>query len=282
MPKRYAVVALPCLVAIGTGFRRIRKGEIPPRQNFQRRPTRTSCTLHVSRSTIVLMQEFEPQRGVSPGVNSVLSRSGESQQTALAPDQSQTGVNSYPNAYPVQGGPSQLHAAARQMGPEYNVQAPVVDTPDEPRIRWTSPALSHKDKDSAWFGAYVLGAIIIGALVFLFTRDIISTIVVFVAAGLLLYSGARRPADLNYSLGEGFLLAGRKLYRLQDFKAFSTDEQPTGVSITFWPLKRFMPVVTVFVSHEQMQMVVDRIEDYLPSEPHKNDAIDRILRRIQL
>lgn len=156
-------------------------------------------------------------------------------------------------------------------------------TPVEPaHTAWSMPLLSHGQKDATWFGSYTLAAILLAALTYIFTRDIVSTVVVLFAVGMLIYSGSRRPVEQHYTLGDDFVAAGRRRYEFRDFKAFTVDQQAAATTIAFVPLKRFMPLVAISVPNEGAQSVIEHIADYLPMEPHKNDAIDGILKRIRL
>lgn len=148
-------------------------------------------------------------------------------------------------------------------------------------ITWTSAEFFHQQKTSTWYGAYALGAILVGAILFFITRDIISTVVVIGAMGGLLFISAREPKQQTYILQEDFVQVGNKAYSLHDFKAFSVDEESPVMGVTLLPLKRFMPPVVLYVDEAHEEAVVDYIADFLPIEPHKVDAMDSLLRRLR-
>ncbi len=148
-------------------------------------------------------------------------------------------------------------------------------------ITWTSAEFLHHQKTTTWYGAYALGAIIVAGVLYLITRDIISTAVVIGAAGGLLFISAREPKQQTYILQEDFVQVGSKAYRLHDFKAFSVDEDAPVLGLTLMPLKRFMPPIVLYVDEAHEEAVVDYIADFLPVEPHKVDAMDSLLRRLR-
>lgn len=148
-------------------------------------------------------------------------------------------------------------------------------------VNWTAPEFIYEEKTVLWYGMYILGTIILGGVVFLATRDIISTALVTLASLGLMIFGMRRPREQQYSLGDNAVQIGQKVYRLQDFKAFSVDDQNTIPNVTLLPLKRFMPPVTMYPPQTVMPNVEAVLADNLPSEPHKLDAIDSLLKRIR-
>ena len=98
--------------------------------------------------------------------------------------------------------------------------------------------------------------------------------------GSLAFISARKPRQETYTLEREYLHVGAKSYSLQDFKAFTVDEESPILNVTLLPLRRLLPAITVYVDELHEQDVLDYFADFLPSEPHKIDAIDRILRRL--
>lgn len=165
-----------------------------------------------------------------------------------------------------------------QVGPPPSNAAPQTENTSE--LTWTAAEYVHHEKDSAWYGAFTLGAIVLTAAIFFFTKDIISTAVVALAVGSLAFISARKPRQETYTLEREYLHVGAKSYSLQDFKAFTVDEESPILNVTLLPLRRLLPAITVYVDELHEQDVLDYFADFLPSEPHKIDAIDRILRRL--
>ncbi len=147
-------------------------------------------------------------------------------------------------------------------------------------MSWTATEFVHNEKNSTWYGAYTLGTILLSGLIFLMTRDFVSTGVVLLAvAGLIIYAG-RKPTAQSYILDGDVLQAGNRPYYLGDFKAFSIIEEAAIVSIVLLPLKRLVPPLTVYLPRELEEQIIEHLSDFLPMEPHKPDAVDTLLRRI--
>ncbi len=165
------------------------------------------------------------------------------------------------------------------------LQATVDPQPDQPN-QATPPALSaaqyvHHEKHALWYGLYVLGTLLLSAVVYFTTKDILSTIIVFVAIlGLILFA-SRKPGVQAYTIDGDSLQIGQKVYYLHDFKAFSVVEEGAAAEVMLYPLKRLFPMVSVYVDPDQIDDLADYLSEYLPFEPHKSDAVDSLLRRIR-
>lgn len=172
----------------------------------------------------------------------------------------------------------QQHARAAEDQP---IAAGYNHNDNDTGLTWQATEYLAYKKDSTWYGAYTLGAIVLSAVVFLVSRDIISTVVVLLAVIGLVFFASRPPRQLEYSLQDGVLYVGQKPYALANFKSFSVDEQPDVSGLSFLPLKRFAPPLTVYVTSAMLDTVVDEVSAYLPLEPHVPDAMDTLLKRLR-
>lgn len=130
-------------------------------------------------------------------------------------------------------------------------------------------------------GLYLIGAVLLGGLAYLITRDAISTGAVLLAAGVFVYFAVHKISPQTYHLREDELYIGNKAYHLDDFKAYSVNEHDSPASVVLVPLKRFLPPITVFVPTEVLQPVTSYLSAFLPYEPHKFDAIDNLINKVR-
>jgi len=151
----------------------------------------------------------------------------------------------------------------------------------ESDLAWVAPEMVHPPKGATWYGAYTLGAILLGGFAFLITRDVVSTVVVVVAVFALIFVASRTPKNQQYALYDGHLQVNQRVYALQDFRAFSSDEQQPVTGITLWPLKRFMPPVVLYAPAEHTVELTEYLARLLPMQTHKPDVIDSLLNRIR-
>ncbi len=160
--------------------------------------------------------------------------------------------------------------------------APAPATTDGPDgISWTASEFVAHEKSATWYLALAGSAAVIAALIYLLTRDKISTAVVIVGALTLGFYGARQPRQLDYRLNAEGVNIGQKYYRLEDFRSFAVVPEGAFASVIFMPLKRFAPLVTIYYAPTDEDKIVKLLSDSLPLEPHRADAVDNFMRRIR-
>jgi hypothetical protein len=151
----------------------------------------------------------------------------------------------------------------------------------ESSLAWSAAEYIHHEKNILWYGVYVLGTALLSGVVYLTTKDLLSTAIVFVAILGLVFLASRKPRVQDYSVDGDSLRVGQKVYHLHDFKEFSVAEEGSMAEIILQPLKRFMPPISVYVALDQADDLAEYLADFLPFEPHTPDAMDSLLRRIR-
>lgn len=149
-------------------------------------------------------------------------------------------------------------------------------------VSWTALEFIEHTKNAAWYSLFALAAFAIVVLVYLFTKDKMSTgIVALCLAAVGIYS-ARKPREQQYALDAHGIQVGARTYSFSDFRTFSVADGGTTVaSVVLMPLKRFMLPLTLALDPRMEDAVVDYLAARLPFEQHKPDAIEGLLRRIR-
>ena len=129
--------------------------------------------------------------------------------------------------------------------------------------------------------AGILAALILAALVFIATRDKISTGMVLIAALVLGIFAARKPRVLDYRLDDTGLTIDTKFYDYAAFKSFSVINEGPAYSIFLMPMKRFMPGLSLYYDQKDQQKIADILAQRLPLEDRHVDTIDRFMHRIR-
>ncbi|HET7060364.1 MAG TPA: hypothetical protein VFH99_03575 [Candidatus Saccharimonadales bacterium] len=153
--------------------------------------------------------------------------------------------------------------------------------PSDGSISWTASEFVAHEKSAGWYGVLVLATAAIAALIYLITRDIISTAVVIIAAFAFGVLAARKPRQLQYALDASGISIGQKHLGYNGFKSFSVAPEGAFSSIVFRPLKRFSPLTIIYYAPEDEERIVSLLTDHLPFEEHKPDAVDNIMRRVR-
>lgn len=227
-------------------------------------------------ATIMLMPEIEnndtqselphtevPGTVISP-VNSVQAVVTNDLPQAVIPQSAPTPINPA-NAIPV-------------------VDVPLIEahsTPDNDAVSWTASEFIAHQKSAGWYGMLIGVALIIAVIIYLLTKDLITTSFVIFGAFILGYYGSRQPRELNYQLDAGGVAIGDKHYDYDAFRSFSIVTEGAFSSVIFMPLKRFAPLRAIYFAPEIEERIVNMLTPRLPFEEYNHDAVDRLMRHIR-
>lgn len=170
--------------------------------------------------------------------------------------------------------------------PQSPAELPAPQPPDfygdpDQQVTWTAAEFIAHEKSSGWYGTLALITIIIAAVLYLLTRDIISTVVIIVGGFCFGVLASRKPRQLQYAVGDTGIVIGSKHYDYGMFKSFSVVPEGASGSIIFMPLKRFAPLTIMYFDPKDHDKIVDILADYLPFEEHRLDIVDNVMRRIR-
>jgi hypothetical protein len=146
---------------------------------------------------------------------------------------------------------------------------------------WTASEFVEHTKNLGWYVGLIMVAIILAALVFIITRDKISTGMVIIAALALGIFATRKPRTLEYRLDDTGLTIGTKFYSYEGFKSFSVIDEGPVHSVFLMPMKRFMPGLSLYYDQKDQQKIADILAQRLPLEDRHVDTIDRFMHRIR-
>ncbi len=126
----------------------------------------------------------------------------------------------------------------------------------------------------------MLAAVALAAIIFLLTKDKISSGVVIVVAVIFAFAAARKPRELQYLVNDHGIRIDKKDYPYQNFRSFAVVQEEGIESIWFMPLKRFMPIISIYFAPEDGDKIVDVLNQSLPIEDHQPDLVDRLMHRL--
>ncbi|MBC7707777.1 hypothetical protein H7Y63_00975 [Polaromonas sp.] len=171
-------------------------------------------------------------------------------------------------------------SAATSDDPYQINDAATAPEPDQP-ITWTASEYIAHHKTPKWYLMLGLSAVGLALVVWLVTKDTISALVVIVGAAVLGGYGARPPRELTYQLDTNHLTIGEKSYSLDTFRSFTIDDQQAFASVNLMPLKRFAPGLSIYFAPDDEDAIVNLLAMRLPIEDHRDDPIDRLMRKIR-
>jgi uncharacterized membrane protein YobD (UPF0266 family) len=153
---------------------------------------------------------------------------------------------------------------------------------EEALVSWTASEYQANPKSAGWFGSLALASVLLAVVIYLVTRDLISTVVIGLVGVIVGIFAARQPQILQYHLDSQGIYIGNKFYPYASFKSFSVAEDQAMSYISLLSLRRFMPPLAIHYDPADEEKIVNTLADYLPYEEHKKDIVDNITRRFRL
>jgi hypothetical protein len=172
--------------------------------------------------------------------------------------------------------------ASPQAGNEQTQQPVAADESDQAsEVTWTASEFIAHHKDVRWYVIVIIVTLVLATIVRLLTRDNISTVMVVIVGIFFCLMAARKPRTLTYAVNsDGVSIAGR-LYPYTEFKSFSVMRDGPFVNIELVPMKRFMPMTSIYCSQDSEDEAVDVLAQFIPYEERDYSIIDLLARRIR-
>jgi len=173
--------------------------------------------------------------------------------------------------------PAQPPAADMSTQPE-----PGEDGQGGESITWTASEFVAHDKSVGWYSMLILGSVLVAAIIFFFTRDLVSGSVVIIAGLLLAVYGSHKPRQVQYVVDKRGVGVGQRRHGYDEFRSFSVVSEGAFSGLVLMPLKRFALPLTMYYAPADEDRILGLLSDQLPLEEHRPDAIDTLLKRIRL
>ena len=148
-------------------------------------------------------------------------------------------------------------------------------------ITWTASEFIAHHKSAGWYGLIGLVALIVAALVWLVTKDVFSSALVFIGVLLLGVYGAHKPRQLKYSLDGLGITIGINHHAFSEFRSFSVVSEGAFASIELVPLRRFAMYTTVYFDPADEDKIIKILSSHLSKEEPRNDLVEQLMRRIR-
>lgn len=179
----------------------------------------------------------------------------------------------------MQGGKevNQFNYNNESVGSAASVQVGEVVEP----VNWQASEFINHQKSFGWFAFLALGALFMAVIIYLVTQSIFSAVVVVVAVLAFGVIAIQKPRLLTYSLSQKGIVIGDKEYVFDDFKTFSVNSESAMPSVSLIPIKKFIPILTIYFPPEEGEKIFDILAAYIPHEQRRDDAVDRLMSRIR-
>lgn len=148
-------------------------------------------------------------------------------------------------------------------------------------VSWTASEFIDHEKNSSWFMSLAVLTVVAVAVIYLVTRDYVTSVVIIISAILFAVMAKRRPRTLKYQIDNVGVIINEKYFPYELFKSFTIMAEGAFSSIQLIPLKRFMPPISLYFPPESETQIVATLGSYLPHENRNNDLIDSLMRKIR-
>ncbi len=160
---------------------------------------------------------------------------------------------------------------------------PSSDAPEtqiEP-VSWTASEFIAHHKDPVWYGTLVGAVLTLCVAIYFVTKDVISIIAIVVVAILFLIASAKKPEQRLYMVDLQGISIGQKFYPYGMFKSFALRQEGAIGTITFMPLQRLMPEISIYFAPEDEDSIVDVLASSLPNDQRAERSTDRLMKRLR-
>lgn len=155
-------------------------------------------------------------------------------------------------------------------------------TPEQAEsVSWSGSEFMENYKSPLWFMALGVVLLIISAVIYLISKDIISIVFVIIMGILFAVMATRRPRQLQYYIDDQGVRIGQKSYFFSDYKSFSYHHHGAIGYVNLLPLHRLHNELSIYFPPENERQILDILADYLPNEQRKEDLIDRFTKLIR-
>ena len=177
--------------------------------------------------------------------------------------------------------PSQYQDAAPFASEFYGTQQRGVASKPEP-VYWTaSEYIAHK-KGLNWYLALGAIVVVLTVLIFFITGgDVFSSVCILILAIIFGVYAGRQPQEQEYVIDEKGVSIGKHTYTFDTLKSFSVIDEGAFSSIVFMPMKRFMPLISIYYDPADEDRIIAYLSSIMPMEYRKRDSIDRLMHKIK-
>lgn len=151
----------------------------------------------------------------------------------------------------------------------------------EDAVEWTASEFVAHHKSSEWFGMLAIVTLVVAAIVYFLTKDLLSGVVVVMLGSFAAYAANRQPHVLPYRLDIRGLTIGSRFYPYNAFKSFYVVDEGAFSSITMMPSGGLMAELSIYYAPEDEQNILAVLGGHLPMEQSQGTYVDRLVRRIR-
>jgi len=148
-------------------------------------------------------------------------------------------------------------------------------------LAWTASEFVSHEKNAAWYLLLTVIAVGIAGVVYLLTKDEITTGTVILVAIAFGFYGAKKPRQLPYQVDNGGIKVAGRSFQYTDFKSFAIAREGAFSSIVLMPHRRFAALTVMYYAPDDEAAIVNVLAAHLPLEIHKADLLEKLMLHIR-
>ena len=149
-------------------------------------------------------------------------------------------------------------------------------------VTWTADEFKAHPKNSQWFIRLAIFTAALAGISFIISPgDFVPPLVVIIVAFTFGVLAVRKPRKLEYAIDDSGVHIGQKLYPFSTFKSFSIVQEDGMDVVWLMPLKRFMPILSLYFEENEGSKIVEALANTLPLENRQPDPVDRLMHKIK-
>jgi hypothetical protein len=151
---------------------------------------------------------------------------------------------------------------------------------DKKTLTWTASEFTNHEKSITWYIILLGMTIVLGLLLLLITRSILSIVIVFLSGIAFAVVGSHKPKELHYEMNHRGIKIENKQYSFDEFRQFIINPETNISEATLIPTKRFMPSVSILFDPKDEEKIIEYLSSILPYEERRQPLIDNLMHKL--
>jgi hypothetical protein len=160
--------------------------------------------------------------------------------------------------------------------------APAPKEPLAKSVAWEALEFIDHPHGAGWYTTLALSTIVLAALVYLISKDLIATVIIVVVGVIVGVFAGQKPGQAKYEITDSGMSINGKNYNYKGYKSFAVIREGSLSSVNLFPLKRLTPPLSAYFEPQDEERIINALGNYLPYEDRKLDGIERLSRRLRL
>ncbi len=149
-------------------------------------------------------------------------------------------------------------------------------------ITWSASEFVDNSKNVSWYALFLVSILAISALIYFFTRNIFSSIVIFILGIVMSYVASRKPKVMSYSLDSKGIVINGIVHLFSEFKSFNLVSEDGEDHISLISVKRFAPNKVIYFEPRDKNRITSLLGEFLPLENASDNRTEKFMKKIGL